>query len=96
MTPKNIGEPDFLAKKISPTPQISLDLHGFSVLAAIDETESFLEKCRAGGLFHARIITGRGTGALFSAILNLLKEKKAGGEIQNISPKKGFFLVILR
>ncbi len=95
MTAENLGEPDFSLPKISPSPQITLDLHGFSVLEARDSLENFLYSCRNDGLFHLRIITGKGTGALFSEVFRLLDRKKAHREIRKITRGEGFFLVIL-
>lgn len=51
----------------------TLDLHGYVVADVVDAVDRFLVNCQKKGVHKARIITGRGTGAVRKAALDWLK-----------------------
>lgn len=58
-------------KKATYTPRVDaeLDLHGFTVREACDETRSFLDECFAHGYGRVRIIVGKGNRSIEGPVL---------------------------
>ncbi len=56
------------------TVQSELNLHGFRVLEALDETDKYIDDACLAGLPSVRISHGKGTGAVRDAVRNLLKD----------------------
>ncbi len=50
-----------------------LDLHAFRPAEVKDLVPEYLEECRRRGIYHVRIIHGKGTGILRQIVLGLLK-----------------------
>lgn len=59
-----------------PSPEETLDLHGFSGIQASLKTEIFLEDAKKKGLFTVRVITGKGLHSDGPAILPGIVEQK--------------------
>ncbi len=51
-----------------------LDLHTFRPGEVKGLVEEYLEECRRKGIYHVRIIHGKGTGILRQIVLSLLKQ----------------------
>ncbi len=49
-----------------------LDLHAFRAEEVKDLVPEYLEECRRRGIYHVRIIHGKGTGALRRTVHSLL------------------------
>jgi len=49
-----------------------LDLHAFRAEQVKDLVPEYLEECRRRGIYHVRIIHGKGTGALRRTVHSLL------------------------
>ena len=59
-----------------------LDLHTFNPREVKDLVPEYLEECRKRGIFHVRIIHGKGTGTLRRIIESLLKKDPAVAEFK--------------
>lgn len=94
MNPENTGEKELHIPYISPSPEKTLDLHGYTVLEALDALQRFFQDCREEHISHVRIITGKGTGTLYRAIEKLLEERMNFGQYKKITKKEHYFLVI--
>jgi dsDNA-specific endonuclease/ATPase MutS2 len=73
----------------------TLDLHGYSVDEAIDALDRFLY--RSTNEPRVRVMTGKGTGAIFKAVTDYLKLGKYQWqfEIVNKKPNKGVLIVFM-
>lgn len=69
----------------------TLDLHGYVVADVVDAVDRFLVNCQKKGVHKARIITGRGTGAVRKAALDWLKR----GGFPYSNENEGSFVVHL-
>lgn len=59
-----------------------LDLHAFNPREVKDLVPEYLEECRKRGIFHVRIIHGKGTGTLKRIVESLLKKNPAVAEFK--------------
>ncbi len=59
-----------------------LDLHTFNPREVKDLVPEYLEECRKRGIYHVRIIHGKGTGTLKSIVESLLKKNPAVAEFK--------------
>ncbi len=66
-----------------------LDLHQFNPRDAIPVVESYLEACRREGIFHIRIITGKGKGVQKALVLKKLNQLPGIEEIHEAPPFSG-------
>jgi DNA mismatch repair protein MutS2 len=73
-----------------------LDLHGMRVDAALRRTRAFLVAEQARGTVSVRIITGHGTGALKTAIRELLRSHPAVASMRPSLGTDAATLVVLR
>ncbi|MBN2245161.1 MAG: Smr/MutS family protein [Candidatus Aminicenantes bacterium] len=59
-----------------------LDLHTFNPREVKDLIPEYLEECRKRGIYHVRIIHGKGTGTLKRIVESLLKKNAAVAEFK--------------
>jgi len=59
-----------------------LDLHTFNPREVKNLVPEYLEECRKRGIYHARIIHGKGTGTLKRIVESLLKKNPAVAEFK--------------
>jgi len=77
-TGKNIDEDEPVVVPIDGV----LDLHTFNPREVKDLVPEYLEECRKRGIFHVRIIHGKGTGTLKRIVESLLKKDPAVAEFK--------------
>jgi len=53
-----------------------LDLHAFQPREVADLVNHYLDECRARGIFHVRIIHGKGTGSLRELVRDVLSKRQ--------------------
>jgi DNA mismatch repair protein MutS2 len=73
-----------------------LDLHGLRVAEALRRTRAFLVAEQARGTVSVRIVTGHGTGALKTAIRDLLRQHPAVASMRPSLGSSAATLVVLR
>ena len=59
-----------------------LDLHTFNPKEVKDLIPEYIEECRKKGIYHIRIIHGKGTGTLKRIVESLLKKNPAVAEFK--------------
>lgn len=70
---KNAGAPRYSVNRSTVSVPLELDLHGKRVEEALDMADKYLSDAVVANLPHARILHGIGTGALRSAIRDMLQ-----------------------
>jgi DNA mismatch repair protein MutS2 len=70
-------------------PGIELNIIGLRVDAALEKVERYLDDCLLSGLNQARIIHGRGTGALRNAVRETLKSHRGVKSFGSASFEEG-------
>ena len=79
-------------------PKDLLDLHGFKVDEVMEALDKFLIQANAKSLSRARIMTGKGTGAVQKKVIQLLKQAQYPWHFEKLSNGKdneGVLVVIL-
>ena len=76
----------------------TLDLHGYKTDEAIDAIDRFIYKAVQDGEARVRIMTGKGTGAIFKTTTSYLKKGNYPWQFEKMSngkPNEGVLVVFV-
>lgn len=75
----------------------TLDLHGYAVDDAIDALDRFLYRSLQSKEIRVKVMTGKGTGAIFKAVTEYLAKGKYNWQFEMINkqPNKGVLIVFV-
>lgn len=75
----------------------TLDLHGYAVDEAIDALDRFLYRSLQSKELKVKVMTGKGTGAVFKAVTEYLKKGNYPWQFEmvNKQPNKGVLVVFV-
>lgn len=73
----------------------TLDLHGYSVEEALEALDRFLYRSTKEP--RLKVMTGKGTGAIFKAVTEYLKQGKYQWEFETVNkqPNKGVLIIFM-
>jgi DNA mismatch repair protein MutS2 len=73
----------------APSPGMELDLRGARVEEALEKLDDYIDAAYMSGLPFARIIHGKGTGALRRAVQEVVRQHPLISKVTEASPKEG-------
>ena len=75
----------------------TIDLHGYAVDEALEALDRFLYRSLQSKEPRIKVMTGKGTGAIFKAVTEYLKMGKYNWEFETVNkqPNKGVLIVFM-